>query len=507
MTLKGTIVFVVLAISLMVWLLFFAPTPRQRLDDPLFHGDFNKITTITIMDGNETHTLQRDDNGWEIETTPPDRADLQEVTRLITALQEIKPLDILRQRELKKDLSLASLGLQNPKRSLTIHEDGAKDQILTFGNEAVGEKRLFARINSSNDVFIISSKLAEIAFRPNDDFRNHFLTSLQFKELEQIRLHQGLGEFQSVFKNGHWVMTQPTKAPLSKNAMKEWIEPLLRAPVQIRVDNDESNLSTYGLDQPRAEITLVSENLIAPVVLSLGKRIEDKDHPENTSVYVRSSRRRSIFKMSADVEKIFMISPDELRNRQFFQLNLDTVDRIIITKGTESTSLRRQADASDDWISDGEFATIITGKKMQAMIESLEQTAVIRFQRATPENLATMGLKRPLGPTRRIRFIAHLSENTPDEQAGDFVVLEILFGIISSQAPSDIFDRHLSSNPENSQIRPFLESSDPEKGQLLKQEQPDKLNRCFARIEDTPDVLEIPASVMELPIWKIGFKE
>lgn len=463
MKLRNTIIFFLLAAGLVTWLLL---QPRQNLkpDAPLFQATPDNISVITITDGNDVRTLQRDEDLWTITTTPPDHADKESVDTLITAICDVKPVDILKKHELKNQLSLSSLGLQNPKRSLTIHQSGTKDQTLYFGNEAVGDKRFFARLNNNDTVFIIPSTLPEIAFRPSDDFRNHVLTSLHLKNLEKITLHRGEGEFEALFDNEHWEMTHPIKASLSKQALKAWITPLLKAHIISRMSSDNIDLAKYGLDHPRATITLVEKESTFPLVFSLGNSFEEKENPGKKFVYLRDSSRPFIFKVADDIEKIFMVSPDMLRDRQFFQLNLDTVDQIDITKEGASVSLVRQHDASDNWITTGDYSTIISGDNMRTMINTLESTPILSYEPATSTHLKEEGLQPPSGPVAEVRFIAHLSENTPDDQAGDFVVMHLSFS-----APK---------KPTSSTI--------------------------FAHVMNASEILGIPASTLELPLLNIG---
>lgn len=466
MTLRGTIILVFLAIGMIAWLIF-QPEQRPRLDAPLFHAEASKISIITIADGNDIRTLKKNKNRWVIDTTPLDRADLSEVTRLLTAICDVKPVDILNKKELKNQLSLSSLGLENTKRSLTIHQEGIKDQTLYFGNEAVGDKRFFARLKDRPEVFIIPSTLTEIAFSPSNDFRDHSLTELEVGNLEQIYLERGDGKFRALFKNGQWEMLQPIKASLNNQAVETWCSSILKARIQARIDSDTPDLSNYGLEQPRAKITFFEKESAAPIILSLGKNAEDNMSSEEKFVYLSSSARHCILKMPENIEKLFMISPDSLRSHQFFNLNLDTVDQIIITKGETTITLQRQKDASEDWISDTRNALVISGPQMQEMINALKTLPVISFESATSQHLSEEGLKAPSGPAARIRFIAHLSENTPDDQAGDYAVLQIAFG--SPETPTS--------------------------------------STLFAHIDSNPDIDKIPATVLNLPLLNLGEKK
>lgn len=431
MTQRGTIILLGLAITLLGW--FFVDLHQtQPSDGPLFHFNPENVSRIVITDGNDSHSLQRDDDSWKISTTPPDRASEKEVTRLLTIARELKPLNILNPKELKNKLSLSSLGLQNPKRSLTIHQEGKSDQTLFIGNEAIGEKSLFARMDQQKAVVIIPSTLADLAFRSSDDFRDSYLTSLQPNNLQEIAVTQGASKLCLKKENQEWQMTQPITSPISSDVLEAWITPLLKTEILTRVKNDDGDLSAYGLDQPRATISLLAENSSEPIILSLGNLVEKNEakdlSAEPPAVYLRSSARHSIFKVPAFLTQVFMISPESLRNHQFFQLNLDTVDRIEITSAGKTTTLHRQKGGSEDWVLEDKNQTVVPKMNVEKMVESLEKTNVISFQIATPSKAAAVGLDDTSTPTARIRFIAHLSENTPDEDAGDHTVMEVTFG-------------------------------------------------------------------------------
>ncbi len=430
MTLRGTLLLFCLAITVAGLLFFLHPNQDRPSNAPLFHRDPAQITRITITDGSESRSLTRHGENWEIDTIPHDQADTSEAMNLVSAALELKPLDILTPEDFKTRLSLAVTGLQDPKRSLLLHQENAPDQILYFGNEAVGEKRLFARFGDQKEVIIIPSTLADLALRPNDEFRNHHLTSLALENLQKIKLSQGLGELCLQVDKHQWKMTEPTSALISSNALSSWITPLLEAPILERLGSDQENLASYGLEEPRSAITFFRENSLTPITLSLGKVVDEtKSSADATpAVYIRSSERHAIFKVPATLEKIFMISPDMLREHQLCNINLDTVDRIEITKPDLSIVLRRQPETPENWMTDGKDPSIIPAAEVEKMVSALNKITVSSFEIATPANLKSAGLEPASKETITLRFIAHLSENTPDNEAGDFLIKEIHFG-------------------------------------------------------------------------------
>lgn len=465
MNLRGTLILLGLALVTITLLVFLQPKQDHPSKEPLFHGDPSQATRITVTDGNESRSLIFNGHQWELDTTPPDQADKQEAMNLLRTAMEVKPLDILMPQELKNQLALSKLGLQDPKRSFLLHYKNHPDEILYFGNEAVGEKRLFARFGDQKEVVIIPSTLADLTFRSNDFFRNHYLTAFSLERIQKIVLSQKLGKMVIERQGDQWKMKEPTLAVISSNALSSWITPLLEAPIVERIGNDQENLAAYDLEEPRATITFFPEPSEKPVTLSLGKSVEQKNNkplaelvesiptPLLSVIYVRSSERHAIFTVPATLEKTFLISPDILREHQLCTINLDAVDRIELIKAGKVLKLHRQPENPENWIVEKGSSSVIPGSEIQKVVSVLEQTTIASFDIATPAKLQAAGIEPPSETAVTLRFIAHLSENTPDDNAGDFLVKEIRFGTLSG-------------------------------------------NMLFARIDHDPEIVQIPANTV-----------
>ncbi len=452
MKLKGLLALFCVVLALFIWLRFFEKKVEASADSHLLQIDPGKVTEVIITDGNNTFSLKRERQSWNISTTPPDRGDEEEIARLLNLASNLKPFDCVHVKELKNKLSLAELGLQTPHRSLLFHQEGGPDQIIYFGNEAVGEKSIFAKVNNKKSVVIIPSALSDQAFRSRDYFRDHLLTNLAFDQLKAIQLHHELGELSLCFNDDHWHMSQPMDSTVSDRALKDWITPVLQAPILARVEGDDTNdLARYGLEQPRAELTFFQAGSETPIHLWLGNVSTEKDAFTMPSIYVRSSERKAIFKISAAVEKAFLISPDQLRDHQLFSVNLDTIDKITITKKETSVCLRHQVDSGDAWVTEGNNTSFVLGSEVQRFVDTLEKIEVLGFETATPKLLKDLSLNSSNDAIASIRFTAHLSENTPDHDAGDYVVSEVLFGTPMNTPGSKLYAR-VNNAPDLRQI-------------------------------------------------------
>lgn len=442
MKLKSLLALFCVVLALFIWLRFFEKNFEAEANTHLLQLEPSKVTEIIITDGNNSFSLTRQKQSWSVSTSPPDRGDDEEIMRLLRLASALKPFDRLHFKELKNKLSLSELGLQNPHRSILFHQEGGPDQIIYFGNEAIGEKSIFAKVNNKKSVVIIPSALSDQAFRPHDCFRDHLLTHLALNQLKVIQLHQELGDLSLFFDDDHWHMSQPMDSTVNDRALKDWITPLLQAPILARVESDDTNnLARYGLDQPRAELTFFQAESEIPTHLWLGNVSTEKDAFTMPTIYVRSSERKAIFKISATFEKVFMISPDQLRDHQLFSVNLDTIDKITITKKDTTICLRHQVDSGDAWVTEGNNTTFILGSDVQRFVDTLEKIDVLSFESATPKLLKDLGLDSSSNALASIRFTAHLSENTPDHDAGDYVVSEVLFGTPMNAPGSKLYTR------------------------------------------------------------------
>ncbi len=481
MKIKGLLALFCVALGLFIWLRFFEKNFQETADTHLLQIDPSKVTDIIITDANSSISFKRQENGvlaepaasdvkqgvdgatqlavgvykksngWTISTTPPDHADEEQLHRLLMLASTLKPFDRSHFKELKNNHSLADFGLQNPRRSITFHQEGLPDQIIYFGHEAVGEKSIFVKVNNKRSVAMIPSALADQAFRPSDDFRDHLLTNIQLDQLRTIQLHHELGNLSLVFIEDHWRMEQPTESTVNNRALKDWIIPLLQAPVIARVASDDGDLAPYGLDRPRAEITLFQQLNQLPIHLWLGNVSTEKDASTMPTIYVRSSARKAVFKIPASFEKAFTTSPDLLRDHQLFSVNLDGVDKITITKKNVTISLRHQLGGGDAWVTEGNSTSFIEGNEVQRFVDTLEKIEVLNFETATPQLLNNLGLNTSSDAIASIRFTAHLSENTPDHNAGDYTVSEILFGTPTNTSSSKLYAR-VNNEPDLRQI-------------------------------------------------------
>ncbi len=429
MSWRGTVLLLILAGVALGYLFFSDRTRTHPPEEPLLAIDPNSASEIGIQEGNSLISLTRTNGVWMIgnaQSGQSDRANPSLVNSLLETAAEIVPLDILRSQDLKDKVTLASLGLKNPNRSIAIR--AGKKETLSIGSEGAAPESLYVRLDSGKTVYLISGKIASIAFRPIQEYRDPRLTSLSPDHLDEISFTTPSKEIvpqQLLLKrdqkgNRGWLLESPVSTVGDDTAITSWLNSLLASQI-IRWMPEGTDSASCGLDTPEALINLHEEGATNPLVITIGAPT-----PDATGYFARISDRPGIGVIENKVSTALAVTPLALRSKKLTQVEFDTVDRIEILNPS-LLSLTRKAD-NDDWLlSEGTSSNVISGEKVKEWFDQLQNLSASSFEAATPEHLMARGLSETNLPAT-IRLIARLSENTAQENAGETLLAEYTFG-------------------------------------------------------------------------------
>jgi hypothetical protein len=424
---KGTLFLALLAL-LAAGLLLFSQRSLTRTGGEVLLG-FNpeKAEKIAIRNGGTEILLVRSKEGWQMKAPLADRADASAIRSLLANASGVTALDLLKHEDLKGSLNLELLELKNPKRMLTI--TAGRNYTVSFGAEGATTNQLYARVDSDPSVYLIPTESVTQAFRPAEDFRDPRLTALSNDHLGEVTLHRKGGMQELRIENGRqgWRIVTPLAATADREAARGWIESIVSAKVTRWMPHD-TDPSTCGLDVPEAVITLLPEGGEALRIV-LGSEIAGSPG----SRYASCSDRPGICVLS-NMGPSLGITPSSLRSKKLTPLSLDAVDRIEIRPSgcfLPPLFLSRKKGTEDwEWRHDGSGSPQGTLPDAQVMewMTKLQEISAQGFEPATQERLEARGLSSP----SVIRFIAHLSENTAEEKAGDMVLAEYSLGTPTS---------------------------------------------------------------------------
>jgi hypothetical protein len=421
---RGTLLLLILA-GLALCTLFLCQRSRTHsADEPLLRDDRAAAETITIVEGSSRSELFKQENIWKLKVPLADRANPEAVRSLLDKAYGMTVLDRLKHGELKGNANLDSLNLKHPGKIMTIRAAGM--HTLSFGAEGPASGQVYVRADADRSVYLVSSETASLAFRPAAEFRDPRLTTLAPDYLKEIALRKngsgGSQELRLKKDSGGWNIESPLAARCEKETVAAWAASLVGAKV-VRWMPDGTDPAACGLDVPAAILT-AREDGGNPVTIMIGSEVQGSPG----SHYARCSDRPGICQLTG-ISSALEVTPEALRSRKMQAVSLDAVDGIEIRGyGVPGQLLLTRRKGSDDWEIRGGRSDVISGATVSEWYGKFVSLQCRGFEPATPEHLAQRGLvNTPL----TLRLVAHLSENTAEESAGDIVLGEYAFGIPS----------------------------------------------------------------------------
>jgi hypothetical protein len=420
-TWRGTVFLLLAGIVAAALLLITLRSRTRPADAPLLGISPGETTGIVITGAGSTTVLENREGIWWITQPHLDRADPAKIAKILGAASDIVPLDTLRSSDLKGSLSLESLDLKPVKRSLVFQ--GRGNHTLRIGSEGATPDRLYAQVDADPCVYLISSEVASRAFQSIDELRDSSPFPLRADHLFGITLQQqgGYRELSLQKKGRNWDLLSPLRAQADARAVETWLSSILGSKIQRWMPAD-TEAAACGLDTPDVILTL-QEPGSDPVRLELGKAITGSPGAR----YARTPGRPGFF-ILGNIEPWLTATPSSLRRSQPSPMELDAVDRIIITRSGQTTTLSRKPQ-TDDWLCG---ARIIPGSSVKGWNERFQVVKATAFETATPDHLSIRGIDPTTPQTMTIRFMANLSENSAEEMAGEMPIAEWTFGNPSS---------------------------------------------------------------------------
>ncbi|MFH1747041.1 MAG: DUF4340 domain-containing protein [Planctomycetota bacterium] len=224
--------------------------------------------------------------------------------------------------------------------------------------------------------------------KANDATRLELTIAGQTATLENVDgLWQGTGEL----------------AALERPAVIELLEAFedLRA---IDYVTKPEGLSKYGLEQPRAVITVTAGGMVAPVSVHVGDITRS-----GRNAYVMCAGQPTVFVVSAAQARRLVVPPLSLRSRDIFNADVDSIQRITLARGPVRYELERQ---EREWAFITPANAPIDPESVRVLVNDLTRLRARRV--AGKDDFASFGLDQPLV---LVQFAVEESTVAPPESA------------------------------------------------------------------------------------------
>jgi Domain of unknown function (DUF4340) len=431
---RTTLILLLLAIALGVWIKFFESkkpntTEGRREAGNVVNFDREKLEGIAIQNGDDRIELRRQNGKWRLTAPVKDQADNAVVDNLISDLENWRKEGTILAKEVASEKGrMNEFGLVQAKLRLRLIEPNGPPEIW-LGKDAAFSGQMYVRFADSKEVYLATQTVrTDIAKKP-DEFRDRKLTDLTSAQVTRAVLKSAAGEIEVAKKNDHWEIVKPLQARGDDQKIGDLLAQVTNARIQEFVADDRGDLHAYGLSEPRGSITIYGADDKEGRTLQIGAVAEKiKD-----AVYVRYLPRNAVYALPKKTEEILTARPNDLRDRHLVRLDSNNLDRINLeANGQPKIILARK---EQKWTIASHNNQPANSDEVRRLIDTLNDQQVTRFVADTATELPKYGLDQP---QLRLTFSSFASENTAETGAGEHPFLTLAFGKIEGD---DVYAR------------------------------------------------------------------
>ena len=318
--------------------LYFVESDRPVADEnakpKVFTYDAAKINQVQVKSSaGEVTSLRKDANDtWTIvqpAEAPADRNSISDVVTNLANLEEQRVVD-------ENATDLKAYGLAEPRLDVTFNVDGEKEpKRILFGEKTPASSGIYAKLPSSNRVFLVTSTLETALDKSPFDFRDKAALAFDQAKVTSLELASA-GQTIRLEKSGEeWKLVKPLQAPADFVSVNGAIGQLQSAQMSALKDRPEDlkDLKQYGLDKPTVVATLGTG--ATPVKLELGKEADAG------SVWARDPSKPAVFSINNGVALELQKKVEDFRRKEVFEFRPYNTTRFEITRGKETRAFER----------------------------------------------------------------------------------------------------------------------------------------------------------------------
>jgi len=260
-------------------------------------------------------------------------------------------------------------------------KDGKTLEIL-FGAENPKKTYNYAKLPSSNDVFLSASNWAKSFTKNVSDLRNKKVLEFETDDIDNIKIVEGTKELEAQKSGDDWQLKKPTDTKADSNEISTFTSSIRFARVNSFPD-PPVDAKTAGLDAPAIKIILHDNKAKADRTLLIGKTSSTDRY------YARDASRDTIFIIDKEIAEKSRKPVFDWRDKSITKIDREKIDKIEILRGTDMITLLK---SGSDWKLPDEKK--LQWDKVSGMLNALD------FEKAkdiidAPKGLSSYGLDKP----------------------------------------------------------------------------------------------------------------
>ena len=162
-------------------------------------------------------------------------------------------------------------------------------------------------------------------------------------KINQVQVKSSAGEVTALRKgaNDTWTILQPSEATADRNNISDLVTNLANLEEQRVVDENAADLKSYGLAEPRIDVTFNVEGDKEPKRILLGEKT-----PASSGTYAKLPSNNRVFLVASTVETAFDKSPFDFRDKTALAFDQTKVTSLELASSAQTIRLEK---SGEEW--------------------------------------------------------------------------------------------------------------------------------------------------------------
>lgn len=290
-------------------------TPAET-SKPAFSISSEDINAIQIDRAGATDDFTHQSDGWSITQPVAARADQGALDGIATQLATLR---VDRTLPPVTPDQLSSFGLAKPAVTIDFTlKNGAKHSLQVGAKDFSGSS-VYAMVDGSKSISLISDAILTSSDKPLDDFRDHTVLAFDSANVIAFDLKNASGEISAARSGSDWKIEKPRPTTADGDAVSTLLSAVSSARIANFVSDSSTDLARYGLAKPAATFEVKLPN---------GKTAELQTGKKEDGNYdARDVSRPGVFRINEALytslnEKLF-----DLRDKQLVHISTSDIAR------------------------------------------------------------------------------------------------------------------------------------------------------------------------------------
>jgi uncharacterized protein DUF4340 len=233
---------------------------------------------------------------------------------------------------------------------------------------------------------------------PDENAKKKVFTSDSAK-IDQLEIKPSGGELTGLKKgaNGSWTIVKPIEAPADRNSISDIVTSLANLEEDREVDPNASDLKTYGLAEPRIDVTFHVEGEKEPKRILFGDKT-----PAGTGLYAKLPTGNRVFLVGQSLDMTLNKSTFDFRDKIALTFDEGKVDSLELASAGQTIRLEKSGDqwkiakpvqAPADYVSVNGLLGQLQSAQMTALKDRPEDVKDLKqYGLDKPQVVATIGM-------------------------------------------------------------------------------------------------------------------